>query len=648
MTTLTFEAFKIPGAGLGEESGLPDMKNNTYISSKINVSETLTEEEARYIGKGMLDTVLPYTDQNQYDRSRRELTLHAAVLENECLKATFIPELGGRLWSLYDKIHRKELLYANTCFQPGNLGIRNAWFSGGVEWNVGIKGHTPLTCSPLFAAEKRSADGETILCMYEYERKRKVVYSISATLSGELLLVRNTIENRRSEDTYMYWWSNIAVPETPKTRVVVPARSAFIASYARGSYELGSVETPVVDGIDISYADRLQRCRDFFYKIPKEEEKWVAAVDEAGEGLLEFSTSELQGRKMFAWGQKRGGRHWNRWLSDSGRPYIEIQAGLLKTQMEHFIMPGNSEISFVEAYTHYLGDPEILHGENYDKAIAEVKKAVLPRMNRLKKSLFENTSDEHIVQFGQGYGALEEAVRGKRLSRFCVFPQESLGENQRYWMSLLRGEDFTPPEPLKPIVSYSDRLEWIGSIEAKKEQTWYDAYQLGVLYYQKGDMKKAKESFLLSSLKEKNPWALRCLAQLAYSEENAPDEALDFMEEALRMKNDHLALAVDAGELLLKCRAYARFEGWYSLMDEKNRRNGRVNLQRALCLAKTGHKAEAEAIVTGLTVDDMKEGEYTLSDLWAEIHSDRKVSPDSADTVFERYPLPEALDFRMH
>ena len=40
----------------------------------------------------------------------------------------------------------------NPVFQPGNLAIRNAWFSGGVEWNMGIRGHSVYTCSPVFAA----------------------------------------------------------------------------------------------------------------------------------------------------------------------------------------------------------------------------------------------------------------------------------------------------------------------------------------------------------------------------------------------------------------------------------------------------------------------------------------------------------------
>ena len=36
-------------------------------------------------------------------------------------------------------------------FQPCNLALRNAWVSGGVEWNVGIIGHTPFTVDAMFA-----------------------------------------------------------------------------------------------------------------------------------------------------------------------------------------------------------------------------------------------------------------------------------------------------------------------------------------------------------------------------------------------------------------------------------------------------------------------------------------------------------------
>lgn len=54
----------------------------------------------------MVDTLLPYTQQDCYDRNRVMRSFKAVILENAHLKATFIPELGGRLWSLWDKLYR--------------------------------------------------------------------------------------------------------------------------------------------------------------------------------------------------------------------------------------------------------------------------------------------------------------------------------------------------------------------------------------------------------------------------------------------------------------------------------------------------------------------------------------------------------------
>ena len=81
------------------------------------------------------------------------------MLENEYLKATFLPEVGGRLISLFYKPLERELLHRNPVFQPANLAIRNAWFSGGIEWNIGQFGHTFTTCSPLFAGVIRGRAG---------------------------------------------------------------------------------------------------------------------------------------------------------------------------------------------------------------------------------------------------------------------------------------------------------------------------------------------------------------------------------------------------------------------------------------------------------------------------------------------------------
>ncbi len=41
-------------------------------------------------------------------------TYRAIFIENEYLKLTYIPEFGGRIYSLYDKLRQREVLTATT------------------------------------------------------------------------------------------------------------------------------------------------------------------------------------------------------------------------------------------------------------------------------------------------------------------------------------------------------------------------------------------------------------------------------------------------------------------------------------------------------------------------------------------------------
>ena len=56
MTTLRTENWSIPGAWLGEESGLPDIGNNVYIHAAI----TMGRSEERRVGKECRSRWSPY------------------------------------------------------------------------------------------------------------------------------------------------------------------------------------------------------------------------------------------------------------------------------------------------------------------------------------------------------------------------------------------------------------------------------------------------------------------------------------------------------------------------------------------------------------------------------------------------------------
>lgn len=358
--TLKIEEMIIRSADLNGESPLPSILPVLNVQTRKTIS--LDEDDEIFFDMGKIRSIYPYTQQDLYDRPLAEKKYRSVVLENDYLKAVFLPELGGRLWSLYDKVEGRELLYVNDCVRFCNLALRNAWFSGGVEWNIGMIGHTPFTCSPLFAAVLESGDCTPVLRMYEYERIRNVTYQMDFSLpkTSKMLICRMRIVNLNDSTIPMYWWSNIAAPETEHTRVIVPADSAYY------SYLTVIDKTPIPyrRGKDVSYPMNTECSMDYFYKIPDTDRKYIAAVGRDGYGLVQTSTRRLKGRKLFVWGQGQGGQTWQRFLTDKAGNYCEIQAGLGRTQYECIPMPplNPSDISLACDMFRIMNENERYHG----------------------------------------------------------------------------------------------------------------------------------------------------------------------------------------------------------------------------------------------------------------------------------------------
>ena len=646
--------YGIQAASLGANNPLPDIKNNTYIHAGFETTERVSAEEATYLGQGMINTMLPYQMQDQYDRDRTTRQFKAAIIENAHLRAVFLPELGGRLWSLYDKDLGRELLYKNTVFQPGNLALRNAWFSGGVEFNVGIKGHNPLTCSPIFCERAETPQGD-VLTLYEYERIRGVVFAVSAWLpeDSRVLYLRCRIENTEDKKKPMYWWSNIAVPETPNTRVIVPAEDSFLCSYQEDHYVLDKVSIPYSQGTDISYPANLKNSQDFFYKIPKEEAKWIASVEKDGIGLLQCSTDRLIGRKTFLWGQNPGGRNWNRFLSDRDFPYIEIQAGLAHTQLEHIPMEGCSEWSWVEAYTAMEGDPDLLYSDNWQTAVDEVARHLARRVGDPHTLTFpseESVITRTILSNGSSWGALEESLRGASISRYHTFPR-SEGETD-CWFTLLESGTFPAPAGHPAPVSYVTGEAWKKRLAALPEHNWYSLLQLGVVRYAEGDLEGAEATWKASLEQEENPWAHRNLGALYKNEYGNLEAGKTHLLRAVELEQNCRSLYVECGAMLTSCGEDACWLELFDGMSAALQQDGRLRLYRAIALMHLDRVEEAAEILNPhFVMNDIKEGELSVSAVWFDLYRrlyEKQNGVNDSAAADKAYPLPQALDFRMH
>jgi len=657
----------MPAADVGPEDPLPPLHGEGDFLD-LDKIPGIPDENLKSWVDGNPPNILPYTRQNRFTRQRHPRDFRVAVLENEFLCATFLLELGGRLWSLVHKPSGRELLQVNPVFQPANLALRNAWFSGGVEWNIGIYGHSPFTCSPLFAARLERSDGTPILRMYEWERIRQVPFQIDAYLpdGSPVLFVRVRIVNPHVGEVPMYWWSNIAVPEMPDTRILAPADSAYRFDYR----EFDVISVPKAEGIDVTYSSNRTRAGDLFFHIPDGHRPWIAALDGEGKGLVHVSTERLAGRKFFCWGMGLGGRHWQEFLSEPGHTYIEIQAGLARTQMEYLSMPAGAEWSWLEGYGLMEAAPDVVHGTDWTQAwqsVEDILEQLVPRAaldaEFERSEEFVDRPPVELLQPGSGWGALERLRReASGEPPFCseglVFDAESLGEAQSPWVGLLHDGAFPAFEPDVEPQGLMVQAEWHALLEdavsAGRGANWLAWLHLGVMRYYAGDHDGARKAWQVSLEQADTPWATRNLAVLAW-EDKRFDEAVELYIAACRMRPSLLPLVVECGRTLIDV---GRPRDWLELLAQlppSVRTVGRIRLLEAQAALAMGDFERVERIFAEKpVVDDMREGEKSLSHLWFEFHEQRlsvaeSISIDDAlrARVRREFPVPKQFDFRM-
>src|SRR5215211_3838477 len=409
---------RLPAADIGPESPLPPFTGLQRLPDPSS-SPDLPPDMRERIAYGRLANPLPYPLQNGYRRDLRHQQIPAIKLTNSSLEALVLPELGGRLWSLRDLEADRDLLFTNPRLQFANFALTDAWFAGGIEWNLGSTGHSATTSRPVFAGSVSSSRGAA-LRIWEWERTRDLVFSIDLLLPAKrrLLLAFVRVRNPDPKPKPLYWWTNIALPERPGVRVLAPADKAWRTMYD-GS--IASVDIPFADDptTDVSYPLQAEHAADYFFQVPAGRRPWIAAVQADRRGLVQTSTAELRGRKRFCWGTAAGGRHWQEWLCGSGFRYLEIQAGLATTQLEHLRLEGGAKISWAEAYGPIEASPEAVDGSWSDAlaGVAELVARTIPdeELNEWHRWWRANMADAAPQQMaaGSGAGQAELVVRGQ-------------------------------------------------------------------------------------------------------------------------------------------------------------------------------------------------------------------------------------------
>jgi hypothetical protein len=645
MSGLRLDTLRLPVADVGPENPLPLLRPLERLERPTMPAHgsDLPEGMADRLEYGRVIGGFPYTCQDGYDRALVERDLRVAVLENARLRATFLLDYGGRLWSLRDLTTGRELLHNPGKIQLANLALRGAWFAGGVEWNLGTAAHSPFTCAPLHAAAAEGPRHEPALRLYEYERLRGVVFQLDAWLpeDGCFLKVHVRVHNPGSRAVPMWWWSNAAVAQTPDIRVVAPGDTAWYYKY--DSERIQRTDLPMHEGSDVSYPGRAPDAAEYFFRPAGGVLPWVATVDAGGAGLAQVSTRVLLGRKVFRWGTGPGGRRWQDWLGDASRPYLEIQGGITETQMEHVRFPAGATWSWVEAYGPVQVNPDRAHGDWADARACVTEALSADRTLDLEADLTSASASVRRAPLrslgrGSGWGALEglrrESAGNRPLSdEGAPFGRDSLTDDQRPWLDLLS----TSVSPVlasgdEPPVHHVKGGDWAKRL-GRLEGDWLATYLRGLLAHADQDSSQARHLLEASLADRRTPWALRALAVLELEEGDAV-RAADLYEAAQPLWPDSLHLAIETVETLLLAGRPSRALSVLQRIPDPGCHLGRVRMLEVRALANTGETARAaELLQAGIEVNDLREGEEWLHVLWFAVHPD--------------VPVPETYDFRI-
>lgn len=669
-TTIYKSKYQVPAALPKGENTLPrfrDPLHDTNVSTTVNpqTHQQVPEEYARFMGLDCGRRVLPYSMLDRYDRKLQQADIPSIVMENENLRATFLPTLGGRIISLIDRQDGdRELVYNTGTIQVANLGNRDAWFAGGIEWNLGQYGHAFSSCSPLFSTMLVNGE-EPFLRMYDYERCKGLWWHIDFHLPSvsKFLYAHVEVHNLYPEPISMYYWTNMAVNMTDKTRVLAsndhavyldPTLSATSRTY--GYMEMPHV--PVHPDIDASYPKQFPYSDEYFFTCDKDEMPWEAAFGEDGKGVFEASTSgTLAYRKMFCWGESNGGKHWQSFLAPGrNTEYVEIQAGVAPSQQHGMFIDGFSKLSWTQAFGAIAGDNDKIQDKDYHVAKSEasqvVSKLITPKdieeMNREFEATATIPPTGDFVTRASGWGYLEQKLRGDSLTipSAFLFDGKELTEAESIWESFLDhgriegnpDEVFTLPAVVGPV--WRSKLEQAVAHAHDIKDTAVLKHYLGIALLEEENVVAAKQCWLDTYEILPNPWTARNIAALELRR-NAVDISLEWYEKAVSMDAGEasIMIAEEYFKTLVSTGRYQQALEYFNTMPENYLVDSdTIALDRAKLAAALGDADTIKTLIIDRQLCNFREGDAPFDEIWKRYCLLR---------YGRTYPLIEQLDFNL-
>ncbi len=283
--------------------------------------------------------LFPYASCADTEGTPAPRSFRMVVLENDSLRVEVAPDLGGRVYSLFDKRIGKEILFSNPVVKPVRVLPIWAFISGGIEFNF------PIAHSPTSVAEVGCATGQVgdygFIRVGEREARTGMEWVVELGLVADqpVLVQRSAFRNRTGADHPWMSWTIAAVRSTEGTEFIHPPHRVLVHDD-----RVADEEWP---GKGLNWDRNHRQMTALFWK-PGSAPHFGAFHHDLGFGLMHLADpAQLPGKKVWTYGH---GKHrcWGQGTTEGNLSYCEIETGPLLDQGQKPMFPAGTERRFAE------------------------------------------------------------------------------------------------------------------------------------------------------------------------------------------------------------------------------------------------------------------------------------------------------------
>lgn len=267
--------------------------------------------------------VYPYISYSETSNRPVPVKYRLISLENDYLKVTICPDLGGKVFSMIHKPSGKEVLYVPDVIRYTRILPRFYFVAGGIEVSFPIS-HSPTQNETVLYKIDKTADRIYITCG-ERELRFGMQWSVEYSLGAEdpFLTQRVVFHNPGSSAYPWMSWSNAALPSAPDTKYDFP-RGKVLSHASKIDTIDWQTQGPKTEA-------GIKEMTGYFWKT-KDANAFGAYTPSSGTGLYHIADEKIaSGIKLWSYGTGDDSA-WSLLSTARHQTYIEIQGGPIGDQ----------------------------------------------------------------------------------------------------------------------------------------------------------------------------------------------------------------------------------------------------------------------------------------------------------------------------